>query len=280
MKWLKRKTMPDSQAEDLAQDKALTEKTDKAIGNEEASVENPFVETVSTLLWALGIAFVLRTFLFQPFHIPSGSMLPGLMKGDYIITTKYSLGYGRHAATPLPFPVKKGRLFEREPARGDIIVFRPEGHTKNFIKRLVGQPGDQIQMKEGRLHINGKPIQIQKVGQESYIDQSGRKVLAEAWSEAFGDKPHIIYDTQKNGRADNTNIYTVPAGHYFMMGDNRDRSGDSRMSISNGGAGYIPTENLMGKAKFILLSVDDDFALFKPWTWANMRSSRFFKAIK
>lgn len=280
MKWLKRKTMPDSQAEDLAQDEALTEKTDKAIGKEEAPVETPFVETVSTLLWALGIAFVLRTFLFQPFHIPSGSMLPGLMKGDYIITTKYSLGYGRHAATPLPFPVKKGRLFEREPARGDIIVFRPEGHTKNFIKRLVGQPGDQIQMKEGRLHINGKPIQIQKVGQESYIDQSGRKVLAEAWSEAFGDKPHIIYDTQKNGRADNTNIYTVPAGHYFMMGDNRDRSGDSRMSISNGGAGYIPTENLMGKAKFILLSVDDDFALFKPWTWANMRSSRFFKAIK
>ena len=280
MKWLKRKTMPDSQAEDLAQDEALTEKTDKAIGKEEASVENPFVETVSTLLWALGIAFVLRTFLFQPFHIPSGSMLPGLMKGDYIITTKYSLGYGRHAATPLPFPVKKGRLFEREPARGDIIVFRPEGHTKNFIKRLVGQPGDQIQMKEGRLHINGKPIQIQKIGQESYIDQSGRKVLAEAWSEAFGDKPHIIYDTQKNGRADNTNIYTVPAGHYFMMGDNRDRSGDSRMSISNGGAGYIPTENLMGKAKFILLSVDDDFVLFKPWTWANMRSSRFFKAIK
>ena len=280
MKWLKRKTMPDSQAEDLAQDEALTEKTDKAIGMEEAPVETPFVETVSTLLWALGIAFVLRTFLFQPFHIPSGSMLPGLMKGDYIITTKYSLGYGRHAATPLPFPVKKGRLFEREPARGDIIVFRPEGHTKNFIKRLVGQPGDQIQMKEGRLHINGKPIQIQKVGQESYIDQSGRKVLAEAWSEAFGDKPHIIYDTQKNGRADNTNIYTVPAGHYFMMGDNRDRSGDSRMSISNGGAGYIPTENLMGKAKFILLSVDDDFALFKPWTWANMRSSRFFKAIK
>lgn len=280
MKWLKRKTMPDSQAEDLAQDEALTEKTDKAIGKEEAPVETPFVETVSTLLWALGIAFVLRTFLFQPFHIPSGSMLPGLMKGDYIITTKYSLGYGRHAATPLPFPVKKGRLFEREPARGDIIVFRPEGHTKNFIKRLVGQPGDQIQMKEGRLHINGKPIQIQKIGQESYIDQSGHKVLAEAWSEAFGDKPHIIYDTQKNGRADNTNIYTVPAGHYFMMGDNRDRSGDSRMSISNGGAGYIPTENLMGKAKFILLSVDDDFALFKPWTWANMRSSRFFKAIK
>ena len=280
MKLLKRKTMPDSQAEDLAQDEALTEKTDKAIGKEEAPVETPFVETVSTLLWALGIAFVLRTFLFQPFHIPSGSMLPGLMKGDYIITTKYSLGYGRHAATPLPFPVKKGRLFEREPARGDIIVFRPEGHTKNFIKRLVGQPGDQIQMKEGRLHINGKPIQIQKIGQESYIDQSGRKVLAEAWSEAFGDKPHIIYDTQKNGRADNTNIYTVPAGHYFMMGDNRDRSGDSRMSISNGGAGYIPTENLMGKAKFILLSVDDDFALFKPWTWANMRSSRFFKAIK
>lgn len=316
MKWLKKKTKGEVKIEDLAKDGVLTdtdevlaegyevlakndeistEKTEtddsekdssnkdgstKDSSDKDAASENPFVETLSTLLWALGIAFVLRTFLFQPFHIPSGSMLPGLMKGDYIITTKYSLGYGQHAATPLPFPVKKGRLFEREPARGDVIVFRPEGHTKNFIKRLVGQPGDQIQMREGRLHINGKPIQVQKVGQESYYDQSGRKVLAEAWSEAFGKESHVIYDTQKNGPADNTNTYTVPAGHYFMMGDNRDRSGDSRMSISNGGAGYIPTENLMGKAEFVLLSVNDDFALFKPWTWANMRGSRFFKAIK
>ena len=281
MKWLKRKTKADTKSKDLVDEVVLTEKTDKDSSDKDVASENPFLETLSTLLWALGIAFVLRTFLFQPFHIPSGSMLPGLMKGDYIITTKYSLGYGRHAATPLPFPVKKGRLFEREPARGDVIVFRPEGHTKNFIKRLVGQPGDQIQMKEGRLYINGKPIQVQIVGQESYNDPSGRKVLAEAWSEAFGDKEsHIIYDTQKNGPADNTNTYTVPAGHYFMMGDNRDRSGDSRMSISNGGAGYIPTENLMGKAEFILLSVNEDFALFKPWTWANMRGSRFFKAIK
>lgn len=242
---------------------------------------NPLFETISTIVWALGIAFVLRTFLFQPFHIPSGSMLPGLMKGDYIITTKYSLGYGQHAATPLPFPVKKGRLFERSPKRGDVLVFRPEGETKNFIKRLIGLPGDQIQMQDGRLLIDGNPIESKKIGEEYFLNAFGRETLAEAWSESFGEgQSHLIYDSQKNGPADNTSVYTVPAGHYFMMGDNRDHSGDSRMSVSGGGAGYVPTENLMGKAEFVLLSVNKDFTLFKPWTWANMRGSRFFKAIK
>ena len=242
---------------------------------------NPLFETISTIVWALAIALVLRTFLFQPFHIPSGSMLPGLVKGDYIITTKYSLGYGRHAATPLPFPVKKGRLFEQEPERGDVLVFRPEGQTKNFIKRLIGLPGDQVQMKDGRLLINGNAIAAEKIGEESFSNQFNREILADIWSESFGtEQSHLIYDTQENGPADNTSVYTVPAAHYFMMGDNRDHSGDSRMSVSGGGAGYVPAENLMGKAEFILLSVNNDFALFKPWTWANMRGSRFFKAIK
>ena len=247
---------------------------------EEAS-GNPFIEIISTIAWALGIAFFLRTFLFQPFHIPSGSMLPGLMKGDYIITTKYSLGYGQHAATPLPFPVKKGRLFERKPKRGDVLVFRPEGETKNFIKRMIGVPGDQIQVKAGKLLINGIPVATKKVGEEKFSDRFNREILAAAWSETFGEgKSHIVYDTQTNGPADNTNVYTVPAGHYFMMGDNRDHSGDSRMPVTSGGAGYVPTENLMGKAQFVLLSVNIDFALFKPWTWGNMRGSRFFKAIR
>jgi len=251
------------------------------MSEKEQDSESPLFEVLSTVAWALGIAFFLRTFLFQPFHIPSGSMLPGLMKGDYIITTKYSLGYGQHAATPLPFPVKKGRLFERKPERGDVLVFRPAGETKNFIKRLIGMPGDQIQMKEGRLFINGSPVASEKVGEEKFFDSFNKEILAAAWSESFGsDESHIIYDTQTNGTADNTNVYTVPAGHYFMMGDNRDRSGDSRMPVTNGGAGYVPTENLMGKAEFVLLSVNNDFTLFKPWTWGNMRGSRFFKAIK
>lgn len=256
-------------------------KKNKKTAKTEEETGNPFLETLSTVVWALGIAFVLRTFLFQPFHIPSGSMLPGLMKGDYLITTKYSLGYGKYAAAPLPFPVKKGRLFERQPERGDVIVFRPEGITKNYIKRLVGLPGDQIQMKDGRLLINGDAVPSKLEGKKAFINQSGEEELANAWIETFGNgNAYLIFDTQENGPSDNTSVYTVPAGHYFMMGDNRDRSGDSRISVSSGGAGYVPAENLMGKAEFILLSVNSDFQLFKPWTWANIHGDRFFKGIK
>ena len=242
---------------------------------------NPTIEILSTIAWALGIAIVLRTFLFQPFHIPSGSMLPGLMKGDYIITTKYSLGYGTYAAAPLPFPVKKGRLFEREPDRGDVIVFRPEGDNKNFIKRLVGLPGDQMQVQKGKLFINGKAVATELIGDQEYVNQYGDNAVAQAWRETFDNgNQHIVFDDQDNGQLDNTSIYTVPAGYYFMMGDNRDNSFDSRVSVRQGGAGFVPTENLMGKAEFVLLSVDNDFGLFKPWTWANMRGDRFFKGIK
>ena len=242
---------------------------------------NPLMETITTVAWALGIALVLRTFLFQPFHIPSGSMLPGLMKGDYIITTKYSLGYGKYAAAPFPFPVKKGRLFERQPERGDVIVFRPDGNDKNYIKRLVGLPGDQLQVKEGQLFINGKRVSSEIIGEETYVNQNGNNAIAKAWRETFHNgHSHTIYDTQQNSQLDNTQVRTVPAGYYFMMGDNRDNSLDSRVSVAKGGAGFVPTENLMGKAEFVLLSVDDDFVLFKPWTWANMRGGRFFKGIK
>ena len=242
---------------------------------------NPIIEVLSTVAWALGIAIVLRTFLFQPFHIPSGSMLPGLMKGDYIITTKYSLGYGKYAATPLPFPIKNGRLFEREPERGDVIVFRPEGDDKNFIKRLVGLPGDQMQMQSGQLYINGERIKSEIVAEETYVNQYGNDAIAEAWRETLANgNSHIVYDAQKNSQLDKTPVFTVPSGHYFMMGDNRDNSFDSRVSVLKGGAGFVPTENLMGKAEFVLLSADEDFVLFKPWTWANMRGDRFFKGIK
>ena len=238
-------------------------------------------ETLSTVIWAVGIALVLRTFLFQPFHIPSGSMLPGLIKGDYIITSKFSVGYGRHAATPLPFPRKEGRLFERELERGDVLVFRPEGETKNFIKRLVGLPGDRLQMQDGRLFLNEAAVETKLVGEETFKDQFNNDVLAEIWSETFsGQKPHIVYDSQKNSPSDNTRVFTVPSGHYFMVGDNRDNSGDSRFAVRNGGAGNIPSTNIIGKAEIVLLSVEDDFVIYKPWTWLNLRGDRFFKRIK
>jgi len=170
-------------------------------------------ETISTVLWALGIAFVLRTFIFQPFHIPSGSMVPGLVKGDYIITSKYSVGYGKHAATPLPFPKKKGRLFERELKRGDVIVFRPEGDNKNFIKRVVGLPGDQIQMKDGLLYINGTQVPVEKTGTLDYKNNSGKTEQADVLVETFPDgRTHEILDAQQNAPfLDRTELRTVPA---------------------------------------------------------------------
>jgi len=238
-------------------------------------------ELISTLLWAMAIALVLRTFLYQPFTIPSNSMQPGLTKGDYIIASKYSLGYGRHAAEPIPFPVKRGRLFERKPARGDVIVFRADGSSINLIKRLVGLPGDQIQMIGGRLHLNGTAVPLESYGSEKRLDKYGNYHDTDVQREILPENETIaLYDVMKNGPADNTNVFTVPAGHYFFMGDNRDNSLDSRYSVAQGGAGYVPAEGLMGKAEFVLLSVDDDFALFKPWTWANMRSDRFFMGIK
>jgi len=236
---------------------------------------------LSTILWALGIAFVLRTFIFQPFHIPSGSMVPGLVKGDYIITSKLTVGFGKHSATPFPLPIKKGRLFERELKRGDVIVFRPEGDNKNFIKRVIGLPGDQVQMKQGLLYLNGERVPVEKAGQYDYTNSFGNIENADLLIETLpSGRTQSVLDAQKNSPLDKTEVRTVPAGYYFMMGDNRDHSYDSRVTVSKGGAGIVPKENIIGRAEIVLLSVDEDFVLFKPWTWLNIRKDRWFKDIK
>jgi signal peptidase I len=253
----------------------------KTSDEEKPDLKGGILETLSTILWAVGIAFVLRTFVFQPFHIPSGSMVPGLVKGDYIITSKFTVGFGKHAATPFPFPVKKGRLFERKLKRGDVIVFRPEGDTKNFIKRVVGLPGDQIQMKQGLLYINGERLPVETVGMHEYANQFGNIETGDLLIETFANgNAHQILDAQKNSRLDRTELRTVPSGYYFMMGDNRDHSYDSRVSVAEGGAGIVPKENIIGKAEIVLLSVNEDFVLVKPWTWLNMRGDRWFKGIE
>lgn len=264
----------------------LTKKSKTKTDTKDDASEGGIKELLSTVVWALGIALILRTFIFQPFTIPTGSMYPGLMEGDYVITSKYSVGYGRYAALPLPFPDVKGRFLARGPERGDVIVFRPDGIRQNYIKRLVGLPGERLQMVDGILHINGAPAGMDLVRTEPYIHRNAGRVLgsysAELYAETLpGDAgSHLIYDGIKNNRADNTSVFTVPAGHYFMMGDNRDFSGDSRVPVTQQGAGYVPAENIIGRAEFVLASVDEDFVLFKPWTWANFRGDRFFKGIE
>ncbi len=240
------------------------------------------IETAKTLAIAFVIAFLLRTFLFQSFHIPSGSMEPTLYKGDFLITTKYSLGYGKYAASPLPFPVKEGRIFEQKPKRGDIIVFKPEGSPVHYIKRLVGLPGDVVQMKKGFLYVNGKRQKTEKLATTTETDPAGNPVRAQKYKEYFAGKrkPHTIIDKRIGGEVDNTGEYAVPTGRYFFMGDNRDRSLDSRYSVPMGGIGTVAAANLVGRAEFILLSVDDGFSIKKPWTWGKMRGDRFFKGLR
>lgn len=229
-------------------------------------------EFVKMLAIALGIAFIMRTFVFQPFHIPSQSMEPTLYKGDYIITTKYSLGYGKYAASPFTLPVKKGRIFERIPKRGDIIVFKPPGQNIHFIKRLIGLPGDRIQMRAGQLYINGQASALRP------LEQDGSTAIFE---ETFpgGARPHAVQDTVRSGPVDDTNIFTVPAGHYFFLGDNRDKSADSRLSAAEQGIGYIPASHLVGRAEFIMMAVKPQFSIWRPWTWYHFNTSRFFKGL-
>jgi signal peptidase I len=217
-------------------------------------------------------------------------MVPGLVQGDYIITSKFTVGFGKHAATPFPFPVKKGRLFERKLKRGDVIVFRPEGDNKNFIKRVIGLPGDQVQVKRGLLYLNGERVPIEKVGQYDYKNNFGLVENADVLIETLpSGRTQTVLDAQKGApHLDQTKLYTVPADHYFMMGDNRDHSYDSRVSVKGdkatgepgGGAGIVPKENIIGRAEIVLLSVNEDFVLFKPWTWLNLRKDRWFKDIK
>ncbi len=233
-------------------------------------------ETLKTLVYAVVIALVVRTLLFEPFNIPSGSMKPTLLVGDYLFVSKFAYGYSRYSV-PLGLPLFSGRIFERLPERGDVVVFKlPSDNKTDYIKRVVGLPGDRIQVLNGVLQINGTPVQLERVG-DFDEDFDGRTVAVPMLQEQLPEgRRHLVLDLTPNGSLDNTGIYLVPPGHVFAMGDNRDNSLDSRVE----NVGYIPVENLIGRAEVLFFSVNSQASFWQPWTWPwGIRYGRLFNLI-
>ncbi len=273
-------------------------------------------ETIKIVLQALAIAMVIRVFFYQPFNIPSGSMKETLLIGDYLFVSKLSYGYSKYSfprflslCVPfteacgtfriLPDMMSEGRVAAEEPKRGDVVVFRlPRDDSIDYIKRVIGMPGDEIQMKGGVLHINGQAIPKKPSG--SFVirdEETDSQAKVPAFEETLPNGvTYTVLDSRPNGYLDNTGVYKVPAGHFFMMGDNRDNSTDSRVARESreGGVGYVPFENLIGRAEVIFFSIDDG-GCGQQWTdgrigmlgWAgclvtssSIRWSRFFNLVR
>jgi signal peptidase I len=240
--------------------------------------EGGIAESVRVVVQALLIALVIRTLLFQPFNIPSGSMKATLLIGDYLFVSQYSYGYS-HYSLPLSLPLFSGRIFGLAPERGDVVVFAlPKDDSTDYIKRLIGLPGDHIQMIDGLLHINGVAVKRERVG-DFIDDENGADARVRRWRETLpSGVSYETLDLVDNGFLDNTEEYVVPAGHYFMMGDNRDNSADSRVLSA---VGYVPFENLIGKAQIIFFSIGDGEPAWHIWSWPwSVRWSRLFKFIR
>ncbi len=235
-------------------------------------------ETVRVIIHALLIALVIRTVLFQPFNIPSGSMKATLLVGDYLFVSKYSYGYS-HFSLPFSPPIFSGRILGSEPSRGDVVVFRlPKDTSTDYIKRVIGLPGDKIQMIDGLLHINGQPIKRERAEDFIETEEVARATPVKRWKETLPNGfSYYTLDLVDNGFADNTQVYTVPADQYFMMGDNRDNSTDSRFSQ----VGTVPFENIVGRAQLIFFSVYDGERAWEFWRWpVSVRWGRLFTIVR
>jgi signal peptidase I len=266
-------------------------------------------ETLQTIASALLIALVIKTLLFQPFTIPSASEEPNLYEGDYIIVSKWPYGFSHHSILFSP-PLFKGRLLFSPPRRGDVIVFKlPSSGHIDYIKRLIGLPGDRIQVRQGRLYINGRPL----------AEHKEREIQTEDRQRDFPEQAAWVRETNPEGRrylteihgsgdepGDNTGVYVVPPHCYFMMGDNRENSLDSRfdpglspedpklggcgwdsrldaflppLPPGESGVGFVPEENLVGRAEIVLISWKKGASLLKPWTWLDLRADRVLRPI-
>ncbi|WP_420404735.1 signal peptidase I [Nisaea sp.] len=236
-------------------------------------------EFIKTLVYAILIAVAFRTVAYEPFNIPSGSMFPTLLVGDYLFVSKPSYGYSRHS---LPFSpaLFDGRILASAPERGDVAVFKkPTDESTDYIKRVIGLPGDRIQMKQGRLHINGEMVPRRRVEDYVMTDPYGRAVSIPQFIETLpnGVEHHILEQLGDRAQHDNTREFEIPEGFYFMMGDNRDNSLDSR----DGSVGLVPFENFVGRAEFLFFSTDGSARGYEFWKWPfATRYSRLFQAIE
>jgi len=231
-------------------------------------------ETISVVIQALLLALVLRTFVFQPFSIPSGSMKPTLLVGDYLFVSKFSYGYSNFS---IPFSPNlfDGRIWASKPERGDIAVFKYPPNTEiDYIKRVIGLPGDKIQMKDGILFINGEAVK--RVATDNFLDDETGSPPVPTFIETLPNGvSYTTIDINPRGIGDNTREFEVPEGHYFMMGDNRDNSADSRFEV-----GYVPFENFVGKASVIFFSIRNNRHPLAIWQWpSDARFDRFFDGL-
>ena len=258
-----------------------------------ANTDGGIVEMFKTVVYALLIAGLFRTLFFQPFWIPSESMKSTLLIGDFVFVNKMAYGYSKYSC-PFAICPFSGRIFASDPERGDVVVFRHPVNGSDFVKRLIGLPGDTIQMKDGLLYINGAvaPQTADGMFEEVMEPQGPMKNRPRCENDVVGDgaicqksravetlpngRSHTVLNIESAGFADNTDVFTVPDGQYFFMGDNRDNSQDSRFAQAVGGVGFVPAENLIGRADRVIFSSSGTSMLYF-WTW---RSDRYFAAVE
>ncbi len=252
--------------------------TEQVIDSKEKMKDYSWDDTIKTVLIALFLAVIFRSFAYEPFHIPSGSMKSNLLIGDYLFVSKYTYGYSRYSF-PLGIVPIKDRIMKDEPKRGDVVVFRLPTNTRiDYIKRVMGLPGDKIQLKSGIVYINGQALE--RVPHDTFVDdefENAKKSIPRLEETLPEGKKILILKERRFGAADDTEVYTVPANHYFMMGDNRDNSRDSRYMSE---VGFVPAANLVGRAEMIFFSIDETVRWYNPLTWVTgLRYDRFFKDI-
>ncbi|MCZ2328532.1 signal peptidase I [Bartonella sp. F02] len=233
-------------------------------------------ELFSVLFQALFLAAIVRTLFFQPFSIPSGSMRPTLLVGDYLFVAKYAYGYSRFSM-PFSPPLFSGRIWASQPKRGDVVVFRlPSNPDIDYIKRVVGLPGDRIQMRQSVLYINDEAVSRRLMGKIDNPDVTEVNYPVDVYRETLSNGvSYNTLDLEFLPRVDETKVFEVPEGYYFMMGDNRDNSDDSRLNV-----GYVPEENLVGRANLIFFSISNGSSAWQFWRWPfDIRWTRLFSFV-